>query len=106
MYVRMTFFRTKEGKMDDLRWQYNDRVLPLHKNHKDIRFVHLLESRDSPNEGVSVTAWDTKPDMENYEKSSDYEKLLAIFEDYFGGMPVQKSHKIAASSEPLILRIF
>lgn len=106
MYVRMTFFKAKEGKMDDLRWQYNDKVLPLHKNHKGIRFVHLLESLDAPNEGVSVTAWDTKTDMEDYEKSGDYEKLLSIFEDYFDGAPIQKSYEVAASSEPLILRIF
>ena len=106
MYIRMTFFKSKEGKMDNLRWDYNDKVLPLHKGHKGVRFVHLLESLDASNGGISVTAWDTKSDMENYEKSGDYENLLSLFKDYFDGDPTRKSYEVAASSEPLLLRIF
>ncbi len=106
MYIRMTFFNTKKGKMEKLIWDYNNKVLPLHKGHKGIRFVHLFEALDISTEGISVTAWDTKSDMENYEKSGDYEKLISIFKDYFDGEPVQKSYEVAASSEPLLLRIF
>ncbi|MEW6375983.1 MAG: antibiotic biosynthesis monooxygenase [Thermodesulfobacteriota bacterium] len=106
MYVRMTFFKLKNGKMEELRNLYNKEVISAHKDHKGIRFVHLLESLDNKDEGVSVTAWDTKADVEAYEKSGDYEKLVVKFKDLYAEDPVLKSYEVTASSEPIILRIF
>ncbi len=106
MYVRMTFFKLKSGKIQDLRELYNKEVVPAHKNHKGIRFVHLLESLDSKDEGISLTAWDTKADLESYERSGDYEKLVAKFKNMYAGEPVLKSYEVTASSEPILLRLF
>ena len=106
MYVRMTFFKTKPGKLDELRNIYVNEVIPLHKGHKGIRFVHLLECIESPDEGISITAWDSKGDREAYEKSGDYGKIVARFEDLLEGDPTLKSYEVTASSEPLILRYF
>jgi len=102
----MTFFRLKPGKMVDLRELYNKEVLPTHKGHKGIRFVHLLESLDEKEEGISVTAWDTKADVEAYERSGDYEKLVAKFKEMYAEEPRLKSYEVTASSEPILLRIF
>lgn len=46
MYLRMTFFKVKDGTMGELRELYNREVIPAHKSHKGLRFVHLLESLD------------------------------------------------------------
>jgi len=102
----MTFFKVKPGKMDELRNLYLNEVIPVHKGHKGIRFVHLLEGLDDKDEGVSVTAWDTKADVEAYERSGDYENLLDKFKEIFADEPVLKSYEVTASSEPLLLRIF
>ena len=106
MYVRMTFFQLKSGRMQNLRELYNKEVVPAHKNHKGIRFVHLLESLDNKDDGISLTAWDTKADLESYERSGDYEKLVAKFKDMYAGEPVLKSYEVTASSEPILLRLF
>ena len=106
MYVRMTFFKVKSGKMDELRNLYVNEVIPAHKDHKGVRFVHLLEALDARNEGISVTAWDTRGDLETYEKSGDYQKIVAKFKEMFADEPVLKSYEVTASSEPIILRIF
>lgn len=106
MYIRMTFFKLKPGKMGELRELYNKEVIAAHKGHKGIRFVHLLESLENKDEGFSVTAWDTKADIETYERSGDYERLVAKFKDMYDGEPVLKSYEVTASSEPIILRIF
>lgn len=106
MYVCMTFFKVKPGKMDELRNLYVNEVIPVHKGHKGIRFVHLLECSDIKDEGISVTAWDTKADMQAYEMSGDYEKLVGKFKELFGDEPVLKTYEVTASSEPLIIRIF
>ena len=42
MYVRMTFFKLRQGGMQELRDLYNKEVVSAHKSHKGIRFVHLL----------------------------------------------------------------
>jgi heme-degrading monooxygenase HmoA len=106
MYVRMTFFKVRAGKMDALRNLYVNEVIPAHKNNKGIRFVHLFEALDAKDEGISVTAWDTKGDLEAYEKSGEYQRTVAKFKEMFEGEPVLKSYEVTASSEPLILRIF
>ncbi len=106
MYVRMTFFKVTEGKIGDLRDLYNKEVIPAHKNHKGVRFVHLLEGLDDKDEGISVTAWDTKADVDAYEKSGDYERLVGLFKAMYSGEPLLKSYEVTASSEPILLRIF
>jgi heme-degrading monooxygenase HmoA len=102
----MTFFKLREGRMQELRDLYNKEVVSAHKNHKGIRFVHLLESLDNKDEGISITAWDTKADVEAYEKSGDYEKLVAKFKHMYAEEPLLKSYEVTASSEPILLRIF
>jgi heme-degrading monooxygenase HmoA len=106
MYVRMTFFKVKPGKMDDLRNTYVNHVIPAHKEHKGIRFVHLFECMETMGEGISLTAWDTKGDLEAYEKGGDYQRILSMFTEFFEGAPTLKSYEVTASSEPMILRIF
>lgn len=106
MFLRLTFFKVKPGKMDELRQVYINEVIPAHKNHQGNRFVHLLERVDEGDQGISITAWDSRADAESYEKSGDYEKLLGHFNEFFDGPTRLESYEIAASSEPLLLRIF
>jgi heme-degrading monooxygenase HmoA len=106
MYVRMTFFKVKDGKMDALRDLYNKEVVSAHKDHKGVRFVHLLECLEDRNEGISVTAWDTKADLDAYEASGDYERLRGLFNEMYIGVPSLRSYEVTASSEPILLRIF
>ena len=106
MYVRMTFFKVKPGMMEALRNVYVNELTPSHSNHQGLRFVHLLENMEHGDEGISVTAWDTKGDLERYEKSGDHQKLVGRFRDMFVGETSLKSYEVTASSEPMILRIF
>jgi heme-degrading monooxygenase HmoA len=92
--------------MDDLRDLYNKEVIPAHKNHRGNRFVHLLECLEDRNEGISVTAWDNKADLDAYENSGDYEKLVGLFSDMYAAETSVRSFEVTASSEPILLRIF
>ncbi|MBE9569642.1 MAG: antibiotic biosynthesis monooxygenase [Proteobacteria bacterium] len=106
MFLRLTVFKVKQGKMDELRQLYIKVVMPAHKNHKGNRFVHLLERVDEKDQGISITAWDSRVDAEAYEKSGDYEKILGHFNELFQGSTRLESYEVTASSEPLLLRIF
>ena len=102
----MTFVKLKAGKRDAARKLYNDMVIPSHSDRKGLRFVHLLESMDNAEEGIAVTAWDSRADAESYEKSGDYQTMVDKFKEMFEGEPELKSYQITVSSEPLLLRIF
>lgn len=106
MYIRMTFVRLNPDKKEAARKLYNNEVIPAHKGRPGLRFVHLMESMDNKDEGIAVTAWDTREDALAYEKAGEYQKLLHKFKDLIDGEPVLKSYQITASSEPLLLRIF
>jgi heme-degrading monooxygenase HmoA len=106
MYVRMTLFKVKADKMDELRNIYVNEVIPAHSSHKGIRFVHLFENMENRDEGISITAWDTRGDLENYERSGDYQKIVGRFKELFTEDVTLKSYEVTASSEPMILRIF
>ncbi|GAB6908275.1 hypothetical protein JCM12296A_41140 [Desulfosarcina cetonica] len=106
MYVRMVFFKAKAGSSDEIRNLYLEEVIPSHKTRKGIRFVHLLENVDNNDEGISITAWDTKGDLDIYEKSGDYQKAIDKFKDYFEEEIKVKSFEVVASSDPVILRLF
>lgn len=106
MYIRMTFVRLKPDKKEEARKLYDNEVIPEHKDRRGLRFVHLLESMDNRDEGIAVTAWDTKEDALSYEQSGDYQKMVNKFNDLIDGEPELKSYQITASSEPLLLRIF
>ena len=106
MYVRMVFLTFKEGNMDVFRNIYTKEVIPTVRAHKGSRFVHLLECRENENEGISLTAWDTKSDFETYLKSGDFERLNNEYTPMYAKEPVLKSYEVTASSEPLLLRIF
>ena len=75
----------------------NHVILPTGE-HKGIRFVHLFESTDAADEGISLTAWDTRGDLEDYEKKGDYQKILAMFTEVLAGAPTLKSYEVTASS--------
>jgi heme-degrading monooxygenase HmoA len=102
----MVFVTLKEGKMDGFRDVYTKEVIPTVKSHEGNRFAHLLECRENENEGISLTAWDTRGDFENYLNSGDFERLSKKYEPMYAKDPVLKSYEVTASSEPLILRIF
>ncbi|MFC1824304.1 antibiotic biosynthesis monooxygenase family protein [Thermodesulfobacteriota bacterium] len=106
MYVRIVFLTIKEGKMDELRDVYSKEVIPTVHTHKGNRFVHLLECRENINEALSITAWDTEGDLEQYLGHKDFERLDPKFSPFYDKEPVIKSYEVTASSDPLILRIF
>jgi heme-degrading monooxygenase HmoA len=97
MYIRMTFVRFRPGKKEDARKLYDNEVIPAHEGRQGLRFVHLLESMDNKDEGIAVTAWDTREDALSYEKAGDYQKLVSKFKDLIEREPELKSYQITSS---------
>lgn len=106
MYVRIVSLTIKKGKMDEYRDAYSKVVIPLVHSHEGNRFVHLLEGRENKNEALSITAWNSKDDLEKHLAHKDYERLDPEFSPFYDEEPVINSYEVTASSDPLIIRIF
>lgn len=106
MFIRMTFVHFKPGTMPEVQALYNDFVIPKMKEQPGLRFVHFLEQVDDRNAGISITAWDTRQDVEAYERTGVYPQLLSKFESWYTAPPELKSYDVTVSSDPILLRIF
>ena len=85
-FVRMTFTKSDPACAEAARALYNSgEVSGILSRQKGHRFHYLLESADTPGEGVSVTAWDSREDAEAYEMSGAYEGLVAKFSHFYTG---------------------
>ena len=65
-----------------------------------------MENVNNNDEGISITAWDTKGDLDLYEKSGDYQKAVEKFMHFFIDEIEVKAFEVVASSDPVILRLF
>ena len=52
---------------------------------KGLRFRELLRGSDDPNEGISLTLWDSREDLEEYERGSTYQGFLDRVKDFYVG---------------------
>jgi hypothetical protein len=95
-----------QGKMDNFRNICVNEVIPPQGGHKGIRFVHLFECIEIPDEGTSITAGDSKWDLEAYERSGDYTKDSGKAQGSACRKAALRSYEVTANSESLILRMY
>ncbi len=76
MYMRLLNVRSKSNDMHMLRSFYDAVVIGELQKIDGCLFAGLLQSNKDPNEGVSLTLWDSRDHADNYEKSGLYKKLL------------------------------
>jgi heme-degrading monooxygenase HmoA len=75
------FARVAWGKVKPETWQeyerfYHDEVLPKTRDLKGLVFRELLQGADDPNEGISLSLWESREDLEAYERSDVYERIV------------------------------
>lgn len=66
MYCRILWGKLQLGKWAEYERYYNEVVVPATANMQGFRGRQLLRSSENPDEGVSLTFWDTKEDMQNW----------------------------------------
>ena len=78
MYVRMVWGKLRPGAWGEYERHYHERVAGAGKA-KGLRERQLLRSTEDPDEGISVSVWDTLEDLRNYETGefSSFPILLA-----------------------------
>jgi heme-degrading monooxygenase HmoA len=75
MYVRMVWGKLRPGAWGEYERHYHERVAGAGKA-KGLRERQLLCSTEDPDEGISVSVWDTLEDLRNYE-TSEFRQTMA-----------------------------
>jgi heme-degrading monooxygenase HmoA len=75
MFARMAWGKVKTGTWEAYERIYHEEILPGTRDVKGLRFRELLRGADDPNEGLSLTLWESREDLDAYEQSSLYQRL-------------------------------
>ncbi len=69
MVCRIFWGKLRLGKWAEYEHYYNEVVVPATANMQGFRGRQLLRSSENPDEGISLTYWETQEDMQRYVAS-------------------------------------
>ena len=76
MYARVAWGRVKPGTWDEYERLYREEILPGTQYVRGLRFRELLRGSDDPDEGISLTLWESREDLAAYERSGLYQGIV------------------------------
>jgi len=76
MYVRIVSMKIQEDKLDEFKKIYLETIIPALKKIDGCRHVFLTESINEKDEFISVTIWDDKKFVDEYESSGTFSELV------------------------------
>ena len=85
MHVMVVWGKLRLGGWEQYEHFYNQRVAPTNGAVKGLRERQLLRSTEDPDEGMSVSIWDTQDDLLNYERSELRQSLAKEAEHLYRG---------------------
>jgi heme-degrading monooxygenase HmoA len=96
MYVRMVWGKLRPGSWGDYARHYHERVAGA-GDVKGLRERQLLRSTEDPDEGISVSVWDTLEDLRNYETGEFRQTMAREVEHLYRGEYWVKHFEISSS---------
>lgn len=86
IYLRMVSLKFKEGKVDEFKKHYEEKVIPLLRSVKGCKTAFLAAPSDSPNELISVTEWEDEKAAQEYEHGGQFDAILESQREFFPGV--------------------
>ena len=99
-FLRLSWGKLKPGSWDEFEKHYNEQVAPKASTVKGLQVRALLPSSDAPDEGLSLTMWDTLDDMRDYERSGTIHANVSQVEHLFSGEYWVKHFEIVSAAKP------
>ena len=84
MFIRMVWGKLRPGSWEEYERHYRER-LTTGASIKGLKERQLLRSTEDPDEGVSVSIWETLDDMRNYETSQFRQNVAREVEHLYRG---------------------
>ena len=85
MLARIAWGKVKPGTWDEYERVYREEILPTSRDVKGLRFRELLRGSDDPDEGISLTLWDSKEDLDAYERGPVYQRFVSRVTEFYVG---------------------
>ncbi len=85
MHVRMLWGRLRVGMWGEYERSYNEHIEPLTRGRKGFLGRQLLRSTENPDEGASVTLWDSFEDLQAYDRSAERQEAAKALEHLYTG---------------------
>ena len=85
MFARVAWGKVKPGSWEDYERLYREELVPASQNVKGLRFRELLRGTDDPNEGISLSLWESSADLEAYEQSDVYRQFNDRVRAFYAG---------------------
>ncbi len=98
VYVRIFWGKLIPGTWDAYERHYLESVVPLSEQFKGFQGRQLLRNRTNPDEGLSISYWDTQEDMENYDKDQERQRVISGAYQYYAGEYWEKYFELRHST--------
>ena len=76
MYLRLLSLKIQPGKMEEFVSIYQKEILPLLKSVPGCRYAYLTTSSERLHEAISITIWNSKQDVVQYEESGPFKTFI------------------------------
>ncbi|MBN2413107.1 antibiotic biosynthesis monooxygenase [candidate division KSB1 bacterium] len=76
MYLRFVQAKYKSYSLSNIHQIYDEKIIPRLQKVPGCLFAALVQNEKQPDEGISITLWDTHEHAEAYEKSGVFKELL------------------------------
>lgn len=110
--LRLLTVKIQPGKMEECRRIYIEEIIPVLKTVKGCRYAFLMEGLEERNEAISITFWNSRRDIDEYEQSGLFEQLNNKLKHTYTGlyrwkMAVdEESNKRAVTSDDLTIQYY
>lgn len=98
MYARVHWGKIKPGMWDEYEQYYEQKVVKSTEGMNGFRGRRLLRNVDDPEEGISISLWETKEDLERYVNSQERKNLGKDAERLYTGEYWVKNCEIRSST--------
>ena len=98
MYARVLWGKIKMGMWAEYERYYDQNIISSTDGVKGSCGRRLLRSLENPDEGISISLWETKEDMENYVKSAKRQELAREAEKLYSGEYWVKHFEVKSSN--------
>jgi quinol monooxygenase YgiN len=104
MFLRLFSIKLKPEMRDEYRRLYTDEVIPALQSTKGCRHAYLLMPEGESNEAFSITIWDSKEAVEQYERGETFARLIdrvkhTFTELYQWKLKLDKQHAQSATTD-------
>ncbi|MFQ5632345.1 MAG: antibiotic biosynthesis monooxygenase, partial [bacterium] len=102
MHVRIVSVKIHKNKIDEFKHLYNTVILHTLRGTKGCMYAFLTENMQESNEFISITGWESKEDVDHYEKSGQFARLVEKVEHTFSQVYLWKMANETDTSRKMV----